>query len=437
MNINETLAKYFEITIFTNDYMFKEKIPKFLRESKPENKYKLAQSLIKELVKPHGKDKLYPHITELYEVENATMILTGKRDHVIHALNTFLLGCYINNYYLDNKVDMFQWKLAALFHDIAYPLEISQKIIERYFDKLNSIKNKLRTENSSPTMNLVPLNFEKLTNHKNALEFIQTRIYDWELDINVQKTYKDKISSNKICHGMLSALTVLYLIDLMYHDKNPQRKRQHVIDADGFDWDQRHFENHIVPACSAIFLHNLSDDAFEKIAKGKAPLPYLLKLCDELQTWDRPDQNTECLFSWYEVSGKDNERFIKFLKQKLSFDLENAPKIEHSTEFKTINVTSINNNPISLKLKDENSNIYIEIDGVRTDDFRVDSENGEINIYNAYNVDSPDNYDISIQKDMISFNVRSKWIRKRISKKIKCLKDPNIILEDFTKNKND
>ncbi|MCG7847634.1 MAG: hypothetical protein MIO93_00440, partial [ANME-2 cluster archaeon] len=43
--------------------------------------------------------------------------------------------------------------------------------------------------------------------------------------------------------------------------------------------------------CSAIFLHNLSDDAFTKISKNKAPLPYLLKLCDELQNWDRPDNN--------------------------------------------------------------------------------------------------------------------------------------------------
>ncbi len=417
MNINETLVKYFEVTPPVNNYTFKAGIPKFLHEPNTQKKYELAQQLIKDILGEIGKDKLYSHITELYEVEEATMCLTGKRDHVIHALNTFLLGFYVNNLYLAEKVEEFQWTLAALCHDIAYPLEISQTIIERYLSKMRTIKNELHIENFGPVINLIPKNFEKLTNNKNALECIQKRIYEWGLDVNVQKRYEDKISSNEICHGMLSALTVLYLVDLMYR-KNSR-------------WDQEKFENDIVSACSAIFLHNLSDDAFEKIDKNKAPLPYLLKLCDELQTWDRPDQNTECLFSWNKVQGKDDGRFKQFLKQKLSIDWENTPKIENIVDLRTINVTT-SNNPISLKLKDENTNIYMEIDGDRTDDFIAKSENGEINIYNAPDVDSPNNYYLSIQEDKIFFKVKSKWIREKISKKIKCLGDPNISVEYLT-----
>jgi len=344
MNINKTLVKYYEINNPIEDFIINEKILEFLRESKTPKKYKLSQQIIKNIVKQHGKDQLDLHITELYEVEKATMSLTGKRDHVIHALNTFLLGLYINNNYLGKKVDSFQWKLAALFHDIAYPLEISQRIIERYFRKLSAIKNELHIENFNPIIYLIPKDFEKLTTNKNAFEYIQIRIYEWELDVTVQKRYNDMISSNKICHGILSALTVLYFVDLLYQKNNPQRKRQ-PLNIEGSNWNQKNFEHDVVSACSAIFIHNLPDNAFEKIDRNKAPLPYLLKLCDELQNWDRPDQNT--------LTG-----------------------------------------------------------------------------------DSPENYDISIQKNKIIFKVKSKKNREKISKKIKCLNDSNISVENITYFKN-
>lgn len=344
MNINETLAEYYEVNNPIEDFIINEKILEFLCESKTPKKYKLSQQIIKNIVKQHGKDQLDSHITELYEVEKATMSLTGKRDHVIHALNTFLLGLYINNKYLDTEVDIFQWKLTALFHDIAYPLEISQRIIERYFHKLSAIKNKLQIENFDPVINLVPKNFEHLTNNKNALKYIQRRIYDWELDVNVQRRYADMIYYNKICHGILSALTVFNLVDLMYQKNNPQRIGQ-PLNVEGSDWNQKNFEQDIVSACSAIFVHNLPDSAFEKIDKNKAPLPYLLKLCDELQNWDRPNQNT--------LTG-----------------------------------------------------------------------------------DSSENYDISIQRNKIIFKVKSKKNREKISKKIQCLNDSNISVENIAYFKN-
>ena len=315
MNINETLANYFEGNNPIIDGENNERIRKFLLEEVPSKKYKLAKPLIKDLVKPRSKDQLYRHIAELYEVEQATMSLTGKRDHVIHALNTFILGVYINDNYLGNKVDDFQWKLAALFHDIAYPIEISQEIIERYFKKMSKTKDEFGIENFDPSIELVPQHFEKLTNNKNAFEYIQKRIYKWGLNVNVQKRYDDMISS-KICHGMISALTVLYLVDLKYQECNPQGKRQSVI-VDNSDWNRKYFENDIVSACSAIFLHNLPN-AFEKINKNKAPLPYLLKLCDELQNWDRPNQNKHQSDppKNYDISTQNNRLIFKVNSEK-------------------------------------------------------------------------------------------------------------------------
>lgn len=319
MNINHTLAIFFEKENPLDNYEINTKILTFLNANISE-KYDLAQSLVKDIVKPHNKDQLYLHIVELYKVEEATMVLTGKRDHVIHALNTFLLGVFINNKYFDNKVDLFQWEIAALFHDIAYPLEISQKIIERYFEKLSEIKDGLHIENFNPTLNLIPENFEKLTNNKNSFEYIQKRIYGWGLDVNVQKRYSDMISSNRICHGMISALTVLYLVDLMYQKNNLGRDN-----ANHDGWEQKNFEKDIVSACSAIFLHNLSDDAFEKIDKNKAPLPYLLKLSDELQNWDRPDGNNPNADNHDDDSPYRYD--ISILENKLIFTSKNEERL--------------------------------------------------------------------------------------------------------------
>ena len=294
MNINNTLSNFFSETpiVFCRDDKTNERLKAdiitFLKvkESNFDSKFQQAIKQSRQLIKCHGKEPLYHHIDELYEVEEANRVLTekrDKRDHVIHALNTFLLGIYINNKYLGKGVDMFQWKVAALFHDIAYPLEIAQEIIERYFKIISEIKEKLDVETYNATLNIIPKNLDKLTHNISAFDLIQQRVYEWGLDVNVKKRYDDMIKDNKLCHGILSSLTVLYLIDLMYQKNNPLRDNK---PHKGLE--QKNFEKDIVSACSAIFLHNLRDDAFENIDKTKASLAYLLKLSDELQNWDRP-----------------------------------------------------------------------------------------------------------------------------------------------------
>lgn len=328
MNINNTLSNFFSetnIDFCRDDKANKEikrEIIAFLDESKIGSKYQPAKELTKKLVKPHNKEPLYQHIVELYNVEKATRSLTEERDHVIHALNTFLLGVYINKKYLVNSVDIFQWKLAALFHDIAYPLKISQEIIERYFKEVKGIKNDLGIASSNPTMNIVPKNFEKLTNNKTAFDYIQNRIDEWGLKVDVEKKYSEMSSSNIICHGMISALTVLYLIDLMYQKNNPERK------YNDSDWDQEYFETDVVSACSAIFLHNLGVDAFENIDKTKASLAYLLKLCDEFQNWDRPTEKMPDGDSPenYDIQVQQNQLIFKVSDQDRKDEIESEIK---------------------------------------------------------------------------------------------------------------
>ena len=55
-------------------------------------------NIIIKLIKKGPKVRVggYEFISELYHVEEHTIPLIGKRDHISHALNTFLLGLYIN-----------------------------------------------------------------------------------------------------------------------------------------------------------------------------------------------------------------------------------------------------------------------------------------------------------------------------------------------------
>ena len=288
MNINETLATFLEEDKPLLDTDLNNRLIAFLRDSISE-KQSLAQNLIKELVKQHNKEELVTHITELYEVESATMSLTGKRDHVVHAINTFILGLYINNEFLNNEFlnnesALFQWKLSSLFHDIAYPLEISQQIIQRYAERINKIQNDLDVPSKEVYFNLVPRNLLKLRHNVLALSLLQKRIDEFNIDLDLKQKYDEMVKSNRMDHGIISSLTVLYLVDLMYEKNNPERKH---LDYSG--WTQENFENDVLPACLAIYLHNLEPTGFFDGMKGKFKLGYLLKLCDELQNWDRPN----------------------------------------------------------------------------------------------------------------------------------------------------
>ena len=326
MNINNTLINFLNeekpLKVHDSDDNLNKKLITFLKSNMGE-KQSQAESLVKEIMEHHKKGDLAKHTGELYAVESATASLTGKRDHVIHAINTFILGLFINNKYLNNEVDLFQWKLTALFHDIAYPLEISQKIINRYFEKIKSIKNNLQSDVQEPSFNLVPKDFEKLTNNISAFDLLQNRIAEWKLNIDVHNKFDEMVQNNRIDHGIISALTVLYLIDLMYQKNNPERKH---LDYSG--WTQENFEKDIVNSSVAIFLHNLYLTDFFENSKNKSKLVYLLKLSDELQNWDRPNNDNSNGDSPenYDIIVSNNKLVFsvktKYLKKKILGNIE-------------------------------------------------------------------------------------------------------------------
>lgn len=255
-----------------------------------------AIRIIKTIMTSHGKKKLLPQVVELAKVEHGIRELElWVRDHVVHAMLTFILGIYINDefmrYTFDHPVDHFQWKLAGLFHDIGYPAQVAKDILEQFTRTINTIKDEIGVSAPDVSFRFVPVGIQNLRCDQNSFSLIQERIDEWSLSIDIVKEYNQMINTGNICHGMISALAVLYIIDLMYQKHNPKRDHTDIYSAKPYlNWNQIYFERDVVSACTAIFIHNLSDRCFQKskIDRSKAPLAFLLKLSDILQEWERP-----------------------------------------------------------------------------------------------------------------------------------------------------
>jgi hypothetical protein len=330
MNINETL-KDVVLTKYSSKYNLDTlRIEEFLCEKKLDNRRKIAADLILQMITPHGKANLIRNVSELSQVEKGLSVLAPwARDHVSHALLTYLLGIYIYEEFVSLKykknITPFQWQLAAFLHDIGYPLEVPSIITKNYIENQIKLDTSYKSKLPNVSISFVPNNFEYLNKKKNGLELIQKQLKRWDLDIDVVSAYSG--NPIKICHGMMSAVTVLRAIDIMYTHYNPTRKSE-TIERDGGDWNQKYFKNEVIPACTSIFIHNLDKIYFEqkKITPQKATLAYLLRLSDILQTWDRPKFSNHKSFSAssFDICVKDNA--LEF-KAKLSVDDTEAIRI--------------------------------------------------------------------------------------------------------------
>lgn len=316
VDINNTILQKIEENL--NHYnCTRTEIEKSLESGlKEKQRQERIEKIIREIMSRHGKEELYGYIIELGNVERGTRTLKGWfRDHVFHTLQTFLLGIYIDKFFLKDSLKnndlRFQWKLASLFHDVGYPLQIAKDIVEPYTKNVNDIRQKVGISNKIIKFKILPLGIEELNNDINALDLIQNRLNDWNLEIDVKKIYDKMIKSGNIDHGIISSLSILNVLDSMYQKNNPKREHKY-INVNNSDCNQSHFEKDIVSACSAIFIHSLDEKYFQeaKIDRDKAPIAFLLKLADALQEYERPSALKERFFS-------SNQFNLKFEENKL------------------------------------------------------------------------------------------------------------------------
>lgn len=291
------------------------KIKEFLTldEREIEKRQRLAIEISKYLLQRHSKMDIPENLTgALAELELSIKdIQPSQRDHVCHSLTTFLLGfCIIKKLNLD-QVSIFEWKLTGLLHDVGYPLEIADNIARDFLkDYEVSMLNEQAsdyspfiTNNLSRYLPLYDKTVDKNKNNiqgRNALALIGLHLRKWGISIDVQNIFS-KMSQGenfdeglkRSDHGIASAILVLKAIDKKYELNNPQQTPR-TIHIGNSDWNFKYMEKNITNACSAIFVHNLKLNNVTFNFK-KAELATLLKVCDELQDWDRPKgEKMEC-----------------------------------------------------------------------------------------------------------------------------------------------
>lgn len=314
----------------------------------------------------NNDDSIITMVKEMKFFEEKAGVLTKKqRDHFIHSVNVFLLGIsiYIRNTKFQNEFReymtsggkyqdyykttheefLYRWGIASLFHDIAYPIEISLKQLKSYLtfisDKCGLSGNQLEASvfikntevfNLLPKMNpkadyndeffrKYPTFREYATNSLSlmALELSNCFGIDFEMIENEMYGYVDKmVEGNQIDHGYYSALIVL-------------RWFYSLVDNQG--WNPAYFYFPVVSAVTTIILHNyykfgLMNHPFnmQTFNVKNHPLGFLLIMCDELQDWDRKPYGSQDLDSIFpsaiKIELEDGKCQLEYLYRESDWD---------------------------------------------------------------------------------------------------------------------
>jgi hypothetical protein len=111
-----------------------------------------AIEIIEQVLTDHGKKELLHHVVQLANVESGTRKFDRLlRDHVVHALLSYLLGILIHENVLKKAellVHPLQWKLAGLLHDVGYPVQVANGLLSSYTKNINEIKRAM--DNTRP-----------------------------------------------------------------------------------------------------------------------------------------------------------------------------------------------------------------------------------------------------------------------------------------------
>ena len=310
------------------------------------NRQIASEKLLNAIWLKHPKLGLHPDYEHLKNLEFAPKDPPKYKDHIEHMYKVFLLGLYlyenhskfhkaINDYGLDDNAFLSVWILAALSFDAGYVIDYAQKPVELYTRMTEML--------SRPLWNLFPNDFGEKTEEgirarsnmpapriehmyllKNALqEFkgkgrsVQLTVHD---DDNPILTYfsntEDKNDERRYYdHGIVSAGMMLFQQAKLceYYKVFPEGELNS-IQKDRLKTVRDaipQYTEYVKPAAFAVALHNLKKDwsgermldlAIDGVRLdefripldtelepgcGPEPIAYLLRLCDELQCWDR------------------------------------------------------------------------------------------------------------------------------------------------------
>lgn len=267
----------------------------------------------------HGMDKLADYFKRYSDFEG---LLYGAdkyyRDHVFHVFRTWATGIYVlltNDMAILNKVEtegkpaidlgisgpelLSMWTVAALCHDLGYPLEKARNVLSKTKDMTQSIIgdseiwSDLSFSGIQEEINILILRFisSKMLSNGNRST---TEQY---CKMRVQPKYYMKLckSLEKHAHGVLSAIvlskSLVYFLESEFGVNEDYYFKQE-------DYKQFYVKRDIL---RAIAFHTCPDIYH----MSAASLPFLLILCDEVQDWDR-----RCWNDHYK--GIDNKIIVEF-----------------------------------------------------------------------------------------------------------------------------
>jgi len=259
--------------------------------------------------------------------ERASTLIDKQRDHYVHSVNVFILGLgiYTQNanyraafdtanmdktdypYSYDTKHEEFfyRWGIAALFHDVGYPIEIIGKQISKFINFATEVDSNVKIKSHLEFDNFEELNviaevlpkgeftqcyYDKFPSSVNLdlLKPIDLLAHKLHISLGIElKSITTALNnftevmakSGFIDHGFYSAIIVLRWYGFLIQSCN---------------YKPDYFYFPILDSASAILLHNYYKNVLMKppFSKGSLsprehPIAYLLILCDELQEWNR------------------------------------------------------------------------------------------------------------------------------------------------------
>lgn len=322
--------------------------------------------------------------------QTAGSLIRNQRDHYCHAVNVFIIGIviyqnsikfekhfndfisksdYKDAYSTNHEEFFYRWGLASLFHDVAYPIEITIKQLNEYYSYSVSYGN---SDTEAKKEFLKVLGFEKYRQCSMLIvreEYREEFENKYDLGIYLTQTESCELLALDIASSLSLDLATLREHLMQYEDKISQGIIDHayfgaliclkwhsvLFQASG--WNPAYFFFPVLDASSSIFLHNAYEYLIMKdvnpgckLKADEKPIAFLLILADTLQEWNRKgfgsETSNECPFCDvdfifendkmkinYTVASSHNKDIYRDLLKKLDFQgLFSEVKINYTQE---------------------------------------------------------------------------------------------------------
>lgn len=299
----------------------------------------------------YGVDELSQYFSKYTDFEK--MLYGGAkyyRDHVIHVFRVWMLGIstllkdnasFLNKINISNDIDfnfnslekISIWSIIALTHDLGYPLEKSQEIIDNTRDMMTCFIK-------SPKLSM-DLSFNGIQNNMNdfVLRFASSKMkpkkypcLNEEADniqyvARLQPKYYFKLqkSLEKYKHGTISAI-IIYKMLLFFLESDFNINEDYTFDSE--DARQFYIRREIL---RAIASHTCKDIYHLKMQT----FSFLLIIIDDCQDWGRKNiselyvknKNTYN-FEYIKASFADENNYSCQIKDNMDFDQNSYEDIE-------------------------------------------------------------------------------------------------------------